>query len=191
MKPPLLLPPRIDPEAYHEFDYRRVYAEGFLRHDQEMLITMRVRDGKNGFLVITPLEREHGASKVLVNRGWIPKEFEQQEARQPGLPSGKVTIEGLLREPFKKNMFTPRNVPEKGQWYFQDVKEMAEWTDSAPVWIEETMGTNLSVIRDGPLNLSLEQNLLEAYDREAVGAPIGRAAAVDLRNNHAQYIFTW
>ena len=105
-----------------------------------MLVTMRVRDGKNGFLVITPLERENGSSKVLVNRGWIPKEFEKHESRKQGLPSGKVTVEGLLREPFKKNMFTPNNNPEKGQWYFQDVKEMAAWSGSNPVWIEETMG---------------------------------------------------
>ncbi len=29
------------------------------------------------------------------------------------------------------------------------------------------------------------------YDREAKGIPIGRAAEVDLRNNHVQYIVTW
>ena len=34
-------------------------------------------------------------------------------------------------------------------------------------------------------------DLLRAYDREAKGIPIGRAAEVNLRNNHTQYIFTW
>ena len=33
--------------------------------------------------------------------------------------------------------------------------------------------------------------MVEAYDREDKGIPIGRAAEVNLRNNHAQYIFTW
>lgn len=28
-------------------------------------------------------------------------------------------------------------------------------------------------------------------NREAAGVPIGRAAEVNLRNNHTQYIFTW
>jgi surfeit locus 1 family protein len=28
-------------------------------------------------------------------------------------------------------------------------------------------------------------------DMEAKGIPIGRAPEVNLRNNHAQYIFTW
>lgn len=34
-------------------------------------------------------------------------------------------------------------------------------------------------------------DLVEAYDRQAKGIPIGRAAEINLRNNHAQYIFTW
>lgn len=41
------------------------------------------------------------------------------------------------------------------------------------------------------LMLALVPDLLKAYDREAAGKPIGRAAEVNLRNNHTQYIFTW
>ena len=48
-------------------------------------------------------------------------------------------VEGLLRAPPKKNMFTPLNRPEKGEWFFPDVQEMAEWTGSQAVWVEETM----------------------------------------------------
>ena len=33
--------------------------------------------------------------------------------------------------------------------------------------------------------------LLAIYDRKAKGIPLGRPAQVNLRNNHAQYIFTW
>lgn len=31
----------------------------------------------------------------------------------------------------------------------------------------------------------------ELLEMEAKGIPVGRAAEVNLRNNHAQYIFTW
>lgn len=34
-------------------------------------------------------------------------------------------------------------------------------------------------------------NLFTAMDREEKGIPIGRAAECTLRNQHAQYIFTW
>lgn len=149
MRPPLPLPPTVDPSAVHDFDYRRVRATGRFRHDQEMLIGPRMRDGKDGFLVVTPLERsDHnggggGGSTILVNRGWIDKAHRDQSTRaaeQEALPRGQVTVEGLLREPWKKNMFTPANRPDKGQFYFPDVEQMAALTGSQPVWIEATMG---------------------------------------------------
>jgi surfeit locus 1 family protein len=49
-------------------------------------------------------------------------------------------VEGLLREPWKKNMFTPDNSPQTKEFYFPDVEQMAKLTGSQPVWIEETMG---------------------------------------------------
>ena len=139
VRDPLPLPPRIDPLAIKDFDYRRIYATGYLRHDQEMLIGPRMHDGNNGYLVITPLERETAGSTVLVNRGWIPKKLKRQIDRKEGLPRGRVVVEGLLREPWKKNMFTPDNKPELREFYFPDVEQMAKLTGSQPVWIEETM----------------------------------------------------
>ncbi|BCS05060.1 cytochrome oxidase assembly protein SHY1 [Aspergillus luchuensis] len=179
IKPPLPLPPRIDPSAISEFDYRRVVATGTLRHDQEMLVGPRMREGQDGFFVVTPLERE-GGSTVLVNRGWISRKMKEQRDRLRqgegrALPEGEVVVEGLLREPWKKNMFTPDNVPAEGKFYFPDIEQMAELTGSQPVWIEETM----------------VPDMVEAMDREAKGIPIGRAAEVNLKNNHSQYIFTW
>ncbi len=140
VREPLPLPPRIDTDAINEFDYRRVYVEGRFRHDQEMLLGPRIHDGENGYQVITPLERGDDASTVLVNRGWIPKTLKNQNSRPEGIPRGEVVVEGLLREPWKKNMFTPDNRPDIGEFYFPDVKQMAELTGAEPVWIEETMG---------------------------------------------------
>ena len=139
IRDPLPLPPQIDPSAIKEFDYRRVYATGRFRHDQEMLIGPRMHDGNNGYLVITPLEREGNGSTVLVNRGWISKTLERQSKRQGALPRGIVTVQGLLREPWKKNLFTPDNNPAKKEFYFPDVEQMAALTGSQAVWIEETM----------------------------------------------------
>lgn len=142
---PLPLPPRIDPLAIKDFDYRRVYTTGCLRHDQEMLIGPRLRDGTNGYLVVTPLERDDNASTILVNRGWIAKGFQRQIDRKEGLPTGQVKVQGLLREPWSKNIFTPANRPDIGEFYFPDVQQMADLTGSQPVWIEETMGSLASL----------------------------------------------
>ncbi|KAI0913111.1 SURF1 family-domain-containing protein [Ustulina deusta] len=181
VQPPLPLPPRVDPEAIHDFDFRRVVARGRYRHDREMLVGPRMRDGEDGFMVVTPLERDPGGSDgrgtttVLVNRGWVARKLRRQRDRLEGLPTGEVVVEGLLREPWKKNMFTPENRPDKGEFYFPDVKQMAELSGSQAVWIEQTM----------------EPDLLQAIEMHSKGIPIGRPAEVNLRNNHAQYIFTW
>ncbi|KAK0264075.1 surf-like protein [Friedmanniomyces endolithicus] len=181
VRDPLPLPPQIDPDAIHDFDYRRVYARGKFRHDKEMLIGPRLHDGEDGYLVITPLDRSAefrgftGNTTVLVCRGWVAKSKAAQAARPESLNTGEVVVEGLLREPWKKNSFTPDNKPDEGAWYFPDVYQMAEHTGSQPVWIEETM----------------RPDLLASYDRSAKGIPIGRAPEVNLRNNHVQYIFTW
>lgn len=142
--PPLELPLRIDPEAIPEFDYRRVYARGKLRHDQEMLIGPRMMEGEEGYTVVTPLERvdaQGNKSKILCCRGWIKKDAAKQWFRKKNgaLPEEEVTVEGLLRVPPKGNMFTPKNIPEEGKWFFPDVEEMAKWTGSQAVWVEETM----------------------------------------------------
>lgn len=115
-----------------------------------MLIGPRMHDGNNGYLVVTPLEREGEGTTVLVNRGWIPKKFRRQADRRDGLPLGEVTVEGLLREPWKKNLFTPDNKPELGEFYFPDVEQMAKATGSQPVWIEETMGIEENLGRIPP-----------------------------------------
>ncbi|KAI1380003.1 SURF1-domain-containing protein [Hypoxylon crocopeplum] len=175
VREPLPLPPRVDPDAIHDFDFRRVRARGRYRHDLEMLVGPRMHDGEQGYMVVTPLEREGDGTTVLVNRGWISKKHRWQRDRPESLPTYEVEVEGLLREPWKKNMFTPDNRPDKGEFYFPDVKQMAALTGSQAVWIEQTM----------------EPDLLQAIYMESKGIPIGRPAEVNLRNNHAQYIFTW
>ena len=93
-------------------------------------------------MVVTPLKRGDDESTVLVNRGWIARKLANQKDRADGLPRGEVTVEGLLREPWKKNMFTPENKPQEGKFYFPDIDQMAELSGSQPVWIEQTMGKN-------------------------------------------------
>jgi surfeit locus 1 family protein len=182
---------------------------GRFRHDQEMLVGPRMREGEQGYIVVTPLERDGDeGAKVLVNRGWISKANMEQSKRRAGLPTGEVRVEGMLRKPWKKNMFTPDNRPETGEFYFPDVKQMAELTGSQAVWVEETMGGFTSflsffacfgllwmgiviwigLVADAS---SLEPDYFQLIDYQQRGIPIGRPAEVNLRNTHAQYIFTW
>jgi surfeit locus 1 family protein len=185
---PAILPDRIDADLSRAEEYRRVLVRGTFRHDQEMLLGPRVRDGVNGYFVITPMERP-GADKILVNRGWIPKARGDQKTRPEGLPTGEAIVEGLLRAPWKKNYFTPDNRPDKGEFYFPDVEQMAALAGAKPVWIEETMRMDALFAKVWLTIVGLE--LMELMRRTEKGIPVGRHAEVNLSNNHAQYIATW
>ena len=136
-----------------DFDYRRIVAHGTFRHEQEMLVGPRIREGVAGYLVITPFEIVSRDGKetatILVNRGWISREQRSQRSRARyagGLPRGLVRVEGMLRAPWKRNFFTPDSRPDKGEFYFPDVNEMAALTNSLPVWVEATMGESTSTL---------------------------------------------
>jgi surfeit locus 1 family protein len=106
-----------------------------------MLLGPRVRDGLQGYHVVTPLVRSDG-STVLVNRGFVTK-----DAIEKGMPqeTGEVEIFGMIRTSQARNTFTPDNHPDKGQWYWTDITAMSEFAggDRAgvqPVLIEQIFG---------------------------------------------------
>ncbi|KAK9480892.1 SURF1 family-domain-containing protein, partial [Lipomyces japonicus] len=177
--PPLILPPRLNPEAAANLQYRKVMAKGKFRYDEEILVGPRMYEGEKGYAVITPFERENG-TKILVNRGWIKESMADQSKRKlEAMPQGNVVIEGLIKLPAKKNYFTPENRPDKNEYYYVDVAEFARTTGSQPVVIEELF------------NYLNDESYVSWELIADTGEPIGRLPKIDLRNNHFQYIATW
>lgn len=43
----------------------------------------------------------------------------------------------MLRDQEQKNAFTPENKPEKGEWIFNDIEQMAQYTGAEPVLVDE------------------------------------------------------
>ncbi|KAK8061235.1 COX1 assembly protein Shy1, partial [Apiospora phragmitis] len=125
VRKPLPLPPRIDPDAIHDFDFRRVWARSRFRHDQNG--TRRTAGAP-----------EKGRHEVLVNRGWVSKKHRNPSGTPPACPGVRLWWKACS-EPWKKNMFTPDNRPDKGEFYSPRLKQMAELTGSQAVWVEATM----------------------------------------------------
>ncbi|CAG8466137.1 10228_t:CDS:2 [Ambispora leptoticha] len=173
-KPPMKLPKHINLDVLDELSYRRVYATGQFRHDQEMLLGIRHHDNKPGYFVITPLERENG-STVLVKRGWISKEKADPAIRPKSQVKGIVSVEGLVKKSEKKNWAIPENSPDKNQWLWTDVETMAERTGAQPVLIEQSLDVPHYVT-----NTMIDD-----------GIPIGKLPQVDFRNTHLEYAITW
>ncbi|KAI7904983.1 SURF1 family-domain-containing protein [Cokeromyces recurvatus] len=172
---PIPLPKRINPDVLEEYEYRKVYAKGHYRHDEEVLLGPRTRgDGNVGYFVITPFERDNGTT-ILVKRGWIAPEKKEQSTRPESLERGEVEVVGLIRVNEERNTFTPDNDIEHHQWYWADVETMAKMANAQPVMIER-------VSYSSP---SKEYSLIEK------GIPVGRSPTVEIRNHHLNYLITW
>ncbi|MCU0764277.1 MAG: SURF1 family protein, partial [Hydrogenophaga sp.] len=77
--------------------HRRVSLSGHWVSDATLFLDNRQMLGRTGFFVVTPLRLQDQGQVVLVQRGWVPRDF-QDRARVPLVPTppGTVRVEGRL-----------------------------------------------------------------------------------------------
>ena len=88
------------PEGDTTLAYRPIVLRGTWLPGRTVYLDNRQMNGVPGFYVVTPLRIEGSQSVVLVQRGWVQRDFERRD-RLPGVltPSGVVEIEGRLAPP--------------------------------------------------------------------------------------------
>ncbi|UZJ51091.1 hypothetical protein CBS101457_000411 [Exobasidium rhododendri] len=179
----------------------------------------RVREGEMGYHIVQPLERSVGGGQVIVDRGFIPVSkiinFKGDPTTWRLMDSAFDASFGssdthlvLLPRPKERNSFTPTNNALKHTWFFADVSEMVQYfsrgrseeeedtyTPSAGVGrsVKELLGLERSERQILPVYLEeiFEGTAADAARYFQKGLPIGRAATVELRNQHAVYAATW
>ena len=78
---------------------RRVRLAGTWVGERTVYLDNRQMDGKVGFFVVTPLRLEGAREAVLVQRGWVARNFEQRTALPPvPTPGGRVEVVGRVAE---------------------------------------------------------------------------------------------
>ena len=76
---------------------RRVRLAGSWVADRTVYLDNRQMDGKVGFFVVTPLRLEGARESVLVQRGWVARNFEQRTSLPPvQTPTGRVEVVGRI-----------------------------------------------------------------------------------------------
>lgn len=114
-----------------ELAYRRVYAVGAFAPEQEILLRSRSRNGQPGWHLLTPLILSDERA-VLVDRGWVPRGYDEPPVEEAAPPAGQVRVEGHLRleedppEGWAANL-APRD-PAEGELeraYYVDVERLA------------------------------------------------------------------
>jgi surfeit locus 1 family protein len=86
----------VDPALLH----RPVALRGTWLGERTVFLDNRQMNSVPGFYVVTPLRLEGAEAVVLVQRGWVQRNFERREALPPvRTPAGTVEVRGHLAPP--------------------------------------------------------------------------------------------
>ncbi len=97
---PVDLPAQMDqPE---QLRYLSVNVRGVYLPEQQFLLDNQVYQDKAGYYVMTPLRVAGREQIILVNRGWLAKDFNQSQLPQVAVPSGEQQLAGHLWLPPSK-----------------------------------------------------------------------------------------
>jgi surfeit locus 1 family protein len=153
---------------FRSHGYRHVRASGVLLHDRETLVQTATALGP-GYWVVTPLRTDAGWT-LLVNRGFVPADDRDRATRRAGEPSGRQTVDGLLRTTEPGGALLRSNDPSRDRWYSRDVAAIGRarrLPALAPYFIDAGAG------------------------RADARQPIGGLTTVSFPNNHLAYALTW
>ncbi|WP_411878579.1 SURF1 family protein [Polaromonas sp. YR568] len=80
--------------------HRPAVLKGVWRPEHTLYLDNRPMSGKTGFVVLTPLVLEGTSQAIVVQRGWVPRNFADR-TRLPEIstPAGVVTVEGRIAPP--------------------------------------------------------------------------------------------
>jgi len=83
--------------------HRRALLQGVWQEAHTVYLDNRPMGGKPGFWVVTPLALESGLPWILVQRGWVPRDFSDR-TRLPAIstPPGLVSVSGRIAPPPSK-----------------------------------------------------------------------------------------
>lgn len=83
--------------------HRPALLRGVWQTSHTVFLDNRPMSGQTGFFVVTPLALEGGSQVVLVQRGWVQRDFTSR-TRLPDIPTptGVVTVKGRIAPPPSK-----------------------------------------------------------------------------------------
>lgn len=164
---PISIPTNVD--NLDDLEYLHVTVNGTFDHDYEMTMYSVGPNGEPGYDLYTPFTLNSGVS-IIVNRGWVPESIKNQSNRPDTLDLGNMTVEGLLRKPWKKLWYGPENDPDNNMWFYGDVDSMAEYN---------------ALDRNFPMFLYADK-----IDSDN-SFPVAGRTEFNIVNNHLDYALTW
>ena len=77
--------------------HRQALLTGVWQSEHTVFLDNRPMNGKTGFVVLTPLVLEGSSQVIVVQRGWVPRNFtDRTQLPDISTPSGLVTVRGRI-----------------------------------------------------------------------------------------------
>src|SRR5688572_12860713 len=76
----------------------RIVVHGHFAPRHTVYLDNKLRQGRAGYEVVTPLSLSGGAIHVLVNRGWVAAPPARERLPEVRTPAGPVRVEGVLKD---------------------------------------------------------------------------------------------
>lgn len=155
--------------------HRRVILRGHWLTAHSVFLDNRPMSGKVGLYVVTPLQLENSSVVVLVQRGWVARNFvDRTQLPVVQTPSGIVTIEGRIAPaPAKLYAF---DGPDQG--LIRQNLDLSRYSTELgqPLWavsVQQTGAANEGLLRQWPLvSTGVEKHYGYAFQWFALSALI-------------------
>jgi surfeit locus 1 family protein len=148
--------------------YQEVVATGEYDARHQIYVDNRVRDGRAGYEIVTPLRIAGSDSLILVNRGWMPAPPRRDGLPPVSVPAGSQRITGRLNLPPARYL------------------ELAKPATPGPLW------ENLDIARiAGQYGIRLVPAVLELESPDAPGLRHDWPQPQFGREQHVSYMVQW
>jgi len=137
----------VDPDALY---LRRVMVTGTFDNAESVILNGRTFQGRQGAELLVPLRIANSRQAVLVNRGWIPLETSDSEARRQFAVKGEVTVEGIAyrSQPQLTGLFNSASptppTKRRDLWVRADIDRIQQQLDYPllPIFVQQSPDTN-------------------------------------------------
>jgi surfeit locus 1 family protein len=121
----------------------RAMVVGRFVPERTVLLDNKVRHGRAGYEVVTPLKTSN--LHVLVNRGWVPAGPSRERLPEVKTPAGEVRVEGVWKERFPQ----PLRLEEKSTGRVRPTLDIAAYANETGLALAPRYVEQHSALEDG------------------------------------------
>ncbi|SEQ99212.1 surfeit locus 1 family protein [Nitrosomonas sp. Nm51] len=133
-----------------DFLYRQVEVRGRYRSEFTIYLDNKTYKGRAGYHVLTPLQISNSKWHVMINRGWVPTEYDRSELPRVPVITGEVIITGTVVSPELKILELGEPDNSGIVWANFNLEHFQQQTNLAmqPIMIQQDDEVSNGLVRD-------------------------------------------